>query len=203
MCRHRSSNDRNCRRPGVRRFHIRLHRRTEGRSLPPRSHHSLSPMAKGRVSIERRRPFRDAIRPSLQPFASRCFHGFISWSNAVYSESIRSSFSRIFNSLARKKCHNSSPPHPGPRPVAVNKRRRSLAVGAPGVFRRRCFDSRNGGEHSAARAQRDQSAASTAQQKPNARSAISKSRTIRQPFSSKYPKPFHWAEVSKTCSCLC
>ena len=35
--------------PGVRRFHFRLHRRTEGRSLPPRSHHSLSPMAKGSI----------------------------------------------------------------------------------------------------------------------------------------------------------
>ena len=37
-----------------------------------------------------------------------------------------------------QKCHNSSPPHPGARPTAVNQRRRSLAVGAPGVFRRRC-----------------------------------------------------------------
>ena len=47
--RQRTSNDRNCRRPGVRRFHLRLHRRTEGRSLPPRSHHSLSAVAKRSV----------------------------------------------------------------------------------------------------------------------------------------------------------
>ena len=38
-------------------IHLRFHRRTEGRSMPPRPHHSLSAVAKGSICTERRDRF--------------------------------------------------------------------------------------------------------------------------------------------------
>ena len=180
---------RNRRRPGVHRFHLRLHRRTQGRSLPPRPDHSFSAMAEGRVSTERRRPFRDAFRPSLQPFASRCFHGFIPRRNSVYSESIRSLFSRTFSSMARSTAISVLHLTPALGQLLLTSGDACL----PSV--RRVFFGGDvlttdmvaafGGSR-----QRDYRQL-LRRAKPSARSAILKSRTTRQPIRSKLSIPFH------------